>query len=79
MVSWEFPPQLVGGLGRHVSELAPALAAAGHEVRVLTRGSLGWPVTERFGPVTSTGAARTAGHRPGRRELLAWSQAFEHR
>lgn len=26
MLSWEFPPHVVGGLGRHVAELAPALA-----------------------------------------------------
>jgi glycogen(starch) synthase len=26
MLSWEFPPYVVGGLGRHVAELAPALA-----------------------------------------------------
>jgi len=26
MFSWEFPPHVVGGLGKHVAELAPALA-----------------------------------------------------
>jgi glycogen(starch) synthase len=26
MISWEFPPHLVGGIGRHVAELAPVLA-----------------------------------------------------
>lgn len=26
MISWEFPPHVVGGIGRHVAELAPALA-----------------------------------------------------
>jgi glycosyltransferase involved in cell wall biosynthesis len=26
MFSWEFPPHVVGGLGKHVTELAPALA-----------------------------------------------------
>ena len=25
MFSWEFPPHVVGGLGKHVAELAPAL------------------------------------------------------
>ncbi len=29
MFSWEYPPHLVGGLGKHVMELAPALSAAG--------------------------------------------------
>ena len=25
MLSWEFPPYVVGGMGKHVAELAPAL------------------------------------------------------
>ena len=37
MVSWEYPPVVVGGLGRHVYQLATALAAAGHEIVVLSR------------------------------------------
>lgn len=37
IVSWEYPPVVVGGLGRHVHHLATALAAAGHEVVVLSR------------------------------------------
>ncbi|MBI5303305.1 MAG: glycosyltransferase family 4 protein [Chloroflexi bacterium] len=36
MFSWEFPPHVVGGLGTHVAELAPALARAGVEVHVVT-------------------------------------------
>jgi len=36
MLSWEYPPHVVGGLGKHVMELAPALAAAGIEVHVLS-------------------------------------------
>lgn len=37
LVSWEYPPVVVGGLGRHVHHLATALAARDHEVVVLTR------------------------------------------
>jgi glycogen synthase len=37
MVSWEYPPVVIGGLGRHVHHLATALAEAGHEVVVLSR------------------------------------------
>jgi glycogen(starch) synthase len=37
MVSWEYPPVVIGGLGRHVYQLATALAEAGHEVVVLSR------------------------------------------
>ncbi|NIP28563.1 MAG: glycosyltransferase family 4 protein, partial [Phycisphaerae bacterium] len=36
MLSWEFPPYVDGGLGRHVAELAPALAEQGVTVHVLT-------------------------------------------
>ena len=37
MVSWEYPPVVIGGLGRHVHHLATAVAAQGHEVVVLAR------------------------------------------
>lgn len=37
MISWEYPPVVIGGLGRHVHHLSTKLAAAGHEVVVLTR------------------------------------------
>ena len=38
MLSWEYPPHVVGGLGRHVAALARSLTAQGHEVHVVTRG-----------------------------------------
>jgi glycosyltransferase involved in cell wall biosynthesis len=42
MLSWEHPPNVVGGLGRHVAELAPALVRAGVDVHIVTQipGSL---------------------------------------
>jgi len=36
-ISWEYPPLVYGGLGRHVHALAEAQAALGHEVTVLTQ------------------------------------------
>jgi len=36
MLSWEYPPNLVGGLGRHVAELVPALVERGVDVQVVT-------------------------------------------
>lgn len=36
MLSWEYPPHVVGGLGKHVSDLVPALAEAGIDVHVVT-------------------------------------------
>lgn len=41
MLSWEYPPHNVGGLGKHVTELLPALARAGVEVHLLTPRWLG--------------------------------------
>jgi len=38
MLSWEYPPHTVGGLGTHVAELAPQLAAQGVEVHIITPG-----------------------------------------
>ena len=37
LVSWEYPPVVVGGLGRHVHHLATELHALGHDVVVLSR------------------------------------------
>ena len=37
-LSWEYPPVVEGGLGRHVGHLAPGLVADGVDVHVLTRG-----------------------------------------
>jgi glycogen(starch) synthase len=36
MLAWEYPPHLIGGMGRHITELSPALAARGVTVEVLT-------------------------------------------
>lgn len=37
LLSWEYPPRIVGGLGRHVWRLSTALAQQGHDVHVVTR------------------------------------------
>ncbi|TBR57701.1 glycoside hydrolase [Westiellopsis prolifica IICB1] len=36
VLSWEFPPRIVGGIARHVSELYPELVKLGHEVHLIT-------------------------------------------
>jgi glycogen synthase len=36
MLSWEYPPHSVGGLGKHVSELVPALDHQGIEIHLIT-------------------------------------------
>lgn len=46
MLSWEYPPRIVGGLARHVAYLSRALAARGHRVTVLTQEAPGAPARE---------------------------------
>ena len=46
ILSWEFPPRIVGGLGKHVHRLSLALAEAGHTVHVVTRDHPDAPAEE---------------------------------
>ncbi len=46
LISWEYPPVIEGGLGRHVRKLAEHLVREGIEVHVLTRGGTHLPVQE---------------------------------
>jgi len=46
LLSWEYPPRVVGGLGRHVAALSRALVAAGHEVHVISRDHPDAPAEE---------------------------------
>jgi glycogen synthase len=41
IVTWEYPPNVVGGLSRHVYGLSVHLAQLGHEVHVITAGNGG--------------------------------------
>ncbi|WP_312875643.1 1,4-alpha-glucan branching protein domain-containing protein [Paenibacillus planticolens] len=36
MLAWEYPPHVIGGLARAVNDLSVQLAAAGHEIHVVT-------------------------------------------
>ena len=84
VVSWEFPPVLVGGLGRHVEALSRALAAAGHDVVVLTRRPTGSDATtdptvlDRVGDVRVLRVAEDPPHLEFPRDLLAWTLAWGH-
>jgi glycogen synthase len=79
MLSWEYPPLVVGGLGRHVEGLARELAAGGHDVRVVTRGSPGSPGAEvRDGVRVRRAPADPIAIGFTTESLLAWSQAADH-
>jgi len=49
MVSWEYPPHVVGGLGKHVMELAPALAGQGVDLHIITPAWMGGAPEEHSG------------------------------
>lgn len=36
VLSWEFPPRIVGGIARHVAELYPELIKLGHDIHLIT-------------------------------------------
>jgi glycogen(starch) synthase len=79
MLSWEYPPLVVGGLGRHVESLSRELVRSGHEVHVITRGEKDEIVDE----VVDGVHVRRAALDPlaidfTTESLLAWAQASEH-
>ncbi|MEU7843800.1 glycosyltransferase family 4 protein [Micromonospora sp. NPDC049114] len=79
MLSWEYPPVLVGGLGRHVHALSVALAAAGHDVTVVTRHADGAPLEEYADGVRILRAPEDPVTFPlATSSLLAWTMAFNH-
>jgi glycogen(starch) synthase len=79
MLSWEYPPLVIGGISRHVDALARELAAAGHDVVVVTRGESVTPVDEvRDGVRVRRAAADPLALDFTTESLLAWSQAAEH-
>src|ERR1700704_2924781 len=84
MVSWEYPPVVVGGLGRHVYQLATALAAAGHEVVVLSRRPSGTdpsshPSTDEIAEDVRVIAAAQDPHEfDFGADMMAWTLAMGH-
>ncbi|MEU3454729.1 glycosyltransferase family 4 protein [Micromonospora sp. NPDC006766] len=78
-LSWEYPPVMVGGLGRHVYSLSRALVQAGHEVTVVTRHAPGAAYEEYVDGVRVIRAAEDppqfAFSGP---TLLAWTMALNH-
>ena len=84
MVSWEYPPVVIGGLGRHVHHLATALADEGHEVVVLSRRPSGTdpashPTTDEVAEGVRVIAAAQDPHEfafgP---DMMAWTLAMGH-
>jgi glycogen(starch) synthase len=84
MVSWEYPPVVIGGLGRHVHHLSTALAAAGHDVVVLSRRPTGTdPSTHPTSDEVVDGVrVIAAAHDPHEftfgSDMMAWTLAMGH-
>jgi glycogen(starch) synthase len=84
MLSWEYPPVAIGGLGRHVHALACHLARQGHEVVVLCRHAAGTdagthPRTDRVvDGVRIIRVAEDPMHVTFERDLVAWTLAMGH-
>ncbi|MGW0040472.1 glycosyltransferase family 4 protein [Rhodococcus sp. NPDC003348] len=84
IVSWEYPPVVVGGLGRHVHHLATELVEAGHEVVVLSRRPTGTDasthptVTHIAEGVLVVAVAEDAPHFVFGEDMLAWTLAMGH-
>jgi glycogen synthase len=84
MLSWEYPPVVVGGLGRHVHALATHLVGLGHEVVVLCRHDAG---TDALTHPTSSSVhegvrvvrvAEDPTHLTFEKDLVAWTLAMGH-
>jgi glycogen(starch) synthase len=72
-VSWEYPPLVYGGLGRHVQALTQAQAARGDEVVVLTQAPDDAPVDETVSGVRIVRAPHDPPRVPFHEDtLLAW-------
>jgi glycogen(starch) synthase len=84
MVSWEYPPVVIGGLGRHVHHLATALADVGHEVVVLGRQPSDTdpsthPSTDEISEgVRIVAAAQDPHEFDFGRDMMAWTLAMGH-
>ena len=83
-VSWEYPPVVIGGLGRHVHHLSTALAAAGHEVVVLSRRPSGTdpsthPSSDEIDEDVRVVAAAQDPHEfTFAKDMMAWTLAMGH-
>jgi glycogen synthase len=84
MVSWEYPPVVIGGLGRHVYQLATALATEGHDVVVLSRRPSDTdpsthPSTDEISEgVRIVAAAQDPHEFDFGRDMMAWTLAMGH-
>ncbi|NQU36137.1 MAG: glycosyltransferase family 4 protein, partial [Actinobacteria bacterium] len=79
-ISWEYPPLLYGGLGRHVHALAEHQAANGNDVTVLTQRPLGATDAETVNGVHVIRVDPPSSEVPRIPEaLIEWTHALDER
>jgi glycogen(starch) synthase len=84
MLSWEYPPVVVGGLGRHVHALATALAHQGHDVVLVCRHPAGTDAETHPTTLTVVDGVRVLrvaedpAHLEFVRDLVAWTLGLGH-
>ena len=75
MLTWEYPPRIVGGIARHCHGLARALATLGHEVHIFTLDFPGAPAFEE----TEEGVKiHRVASELGHPNFLTWVLLFNH-
>jgi len=74
MISWEYPPRIVGGIARHCEGLAKALSSLGHEVYVFTLDFPGAPDYEETKGIKVYRTRSEVGHP----NFLTWVLLFNH-
>jgi len=74
MLTWEFPPRIVGGIARHCLGLSKALAKLGHEVYVVTLEFPGTPLFEDVDGVKVYRVLIELGHP----NFIIWTFIFNH-
>ena len=74
MLTWEYPPRVVGGIARHCEGLAKALAHEGYEVHIFTLDFPGAPDYEEVDGVKIYRTVTELGHP----NFLTWALLFNH-
>lgn len=74
MLTWEFPPRIVGGIARHCLGLAKALAKEDHDVHIVTLDFPGAPSFEDVGGAK----VHRVGIELGHPNFITWTFIFNH-
>ena len=74
MITWEYPPRIVGGIAKHCEGLAEALVNQGHEVHVFTLDFPGAPEYEETRGLRIYRCKSEVGHP----NFLTWVLLFNH-